>query len=118
MLNKKSVDDINVKGGHISGTMLLKKNKNVTSVTGSYTIEKTHTKKNFQAVSDMYLFARNRGGVFRAAQMKCYYFKIWDNGTLVRDFIPVLSPTDEPCMYDKVTKGLFCNQGSGDFITD
>ena len=54
---------------------------------------------------------------------KIYYTKIWQNGILVRDFIPVLSPESSqyagaPCMFDKVTKKLFCNAGSGTFKTN
>lgn len=41
-----------------------------------------------------------------------YYCKIWDNDTLVRDFIPALDPSDKPCMYDLVSKQPFYNQGT------
>ena len=47
-----------------------------------------------------------------------YFVKISQNGSLVRDFVPVRSPTNKACMYDKVTQSLFCNQGTGDFLTD
>ncbi len=40
------------------------------------------------------------------------------NGILVRDFVPVIAPTGEPCMFDKISKGLFCNSGSGTFKTN
>ena len=44
-----------------------------------------------------------------------YYCKIYDNNTLVRDFIPVLDWDMTPCMYDKVSKTLFYNAGTGNF---
>ena len=46
-----------------------------------------------------------------------YFCKLWNpsDGTLVRDFIPVLDWNMVPCMYDKVTETLFYNQGTGDF---
>lgn len=47
---------------------------------------------------------------------KIYYFKIYDNDVLVRDFIPVLDHNGSPCMYDKVSKQFFYNSGTGDFI--
>lgn len=47
---------------------------------------------------------------------KIYYLKIWDNGVLVRDMIPVLDWNMKPCMYDRVTEQLFYNAGTGDFI--
>ena len=48
--------------------------------------------------------------------MTIYYFRIYDNTTLVRDFIPALDNNGTPCMYDKITKTFFYNAGTGDFI--
>jgi len=47
---------------------------------------------------------------------KLFYLKIWQNGTLVRDFIPIKDADSVPCMYDFVTKQKFYNAGTGDFI--
>lgn len=44
--------------------------------------------------------------------LKMYYCKIYDNGTLVRDFVPALDPTGKPCMYDLVSKAPFYNQAA------
>lgn len=44
-----------------------------------------------------------------------WYVKITQNGELVRDYIPVRIG-QEGYMYDKVTKTLFANDGTGDFI--
>ena len=44
-----------------------------------------------------------------------YYYQIYDNNVLVRDFIPVLDFNNTPCMYDKVSNTYYYNQGSGDF---
>ena len=41
--------------------------------------------------------------------------KIWDNGTLVRDFIPVRKGT-VGYLYDRVSGKLFGNAGTGDFV--
>lgn len=64
------------------------------------------------------LFSQKVGA--NGSNMKLYYFKIKDNGTLVRDFVPVRAEfkTDgkQNCMFDQVSKGLFCNVASGDFI--
>lgn len=48
--------------------------------------------------------------------LKIYSCKIYDNGVLVRDYIPVLDWNDVPCMYDKVTDELFYNQGTDEFL--
>lgn len=49
---------------------------------------------------------------------RIYYFKVYENSLLKRDFIPVLSPDGEACMFDKVSQKLFCNAGSGTFKTN
>ena len=46
---------------------------------------------------------------------KMYCCKIWDNGTLVRDFIPVLDNLKIPALFDKVYKKLYYNAGTGQF---
>lgn len=46
---------------------------------------------------------------------KVYSFKIWQNGTLVRDYIPVRKGT-VGYLYDRVTHKLFGNAGTGDFV--
>lgn len=47
--------------------------------------------------------------------MKLYYFQIYHNGTLVRDFIPARKGLTG-YLYDKVSKKLFANKGTGNFI--
>lgn len=64
----------------------------------------------------MYIFADNGNGTaFAHATMKLYYFQLYDNGTIVRDFRPCLDPEGEACLYDKVTKMYFRNSGTGSF---
>jgi len=46
---------------------------------------------------------------------KWYYCKIWDNGVLVRDFIPCLDRNNTPCMYDLVENKAYYNAGTGTF---
>ncbi|MBP5344018.1 MAG: hypothetical protein J6Y85_02980, partial [Alphaproteobacteria bacterium] len=62
------------------------------------------------------LFADNRGtGTFQA--LRIYGISI-SNGSFARDFIPVITRcNNEPAMYDQVTKTLFYNEGSGEFVT-
>ena len=46
-----------------------------------------------------------------------YYFKIWDNGTLVRDYVPCYRKYDNVAgMYDLVNNVFYENQGTGIFI--
>ena len=60
--------------------------------------------------------------IFKAAaaldqriKAKLYYFRLREEGKLVRDFIPVLDWSDIACMYDNVSKGFFYNAGTGTF---
>lgn len=47
---------------------------------------------------------------------KLYYFKIYDNGTLVRDYVPVKRISDGAIgLYDKVNKLFYGNDGTGSF---
>lgn len=105
----------------VSGKINADKNKN--NITITYQDGTSQTKSctyvTFTAPRNMWLFAINRGNLsvdFRADCVQLCYCKIWDNGTLVRDFIPVLDMNDVPCMYDKVTDELFYNQGTGEFL--
>jgi len=49
-------------------------------------------------------------------KFRMYSFKIYDNGTLIRDMIPVKDSDGVVCMYDKVSKQYFYNAGTGNFI--
>ena len=64
------------------------------------------------------LFAHNMcgAGIAQRASYKNYGFKITQDGVLVRDMIPIKDYSGVPCMYDFVTKQIFYNSGTGDFI--
>ena len=102
-----------------SGKIYADKNKNTiliryidgTEQTGQtdYT-EFTVTNRN------MWLFSINRGNtIFLADCVRLYSCKIYDNGVLVRNFIPVIRKIDnKPGMFDKITKQFYTNAGTGD----
>lgn len=78
----------------------------------TYTVSKTYS----ALYMNLYLFCRNQYGPTRYCNgARIYYAKFWENGTLVRDFIPVRVGTTG-YLYDKVSKQLFANAGTGDFI--
>ena len=67
----------------------------------------------FNGSMSLYLFATNYGnsvGEYADCAMK--YMKIYEDGILMRDFIPVRVGR-VGYLYDRVTKRLFGNQGSG-----
>ena len=50
------------------------------------------------------------------SSMRLYYCKIYDNGTLVRDYIPCYRKSDnEPGLYDLVNNVFYTNAGSDSF---
>ena len=75
----------------------------------------------FTTGENLFLFAsldtRQGTPIFLGApSVKIYSAKIYDNDVLVRDFIPVLDKNGTPCMFDKVEKKFYYNQGTGQFI--
>lgn len=63
------------------------------------------------------LFCRNNGGNSRDGYCKCkiYGSKLYTNGTLVMDLIPVLDENDTPCLFDLISKKFLYNKGTGQF---
>lgn len=68
----------------------------------------------FKDYAPLYLYTLYRANT--PSNIKIYYFQIYDNDVLVRDFIPVLDIEGTPCMYDKVERKFYYNAGAGDFI--
>ena len=67
----------------------------------------------------IYVLATNTGGTAQfIAKGKVYYFQVYSNGNLTRDFVPVLDADGVPAMYDKIDGGLYYNEGSGTFKTN
>lgn len=65
----------------------------------------------------MTIFGNNINGTLspNLSAMKLKSFRIYDNGNLVRDFIPVLDRGGVACLYDMVTEKFFYNSGTGTF---
>ena len=63
--------------------------------------------------SNLYIFNFNPTDS-RTAQAKIYYFKIYNNDVLLRDFVPC-SYNGEPGFWDKVECKFYGNKGSGTF---
>lgn len=82
----------------------------------------TFTKLNFISDLNLFLFARNDNGVPNLDsrnKTKIYYFKIYDNNRLVRNFVPVLRKTDNVLgMLDLVEGKFYSNAGTGKFTAN
>ena len=77
------------------------------------------TKQTFSAPYNLLIFAthRNSGITISCsdAKLKIYFLKIYDNGTLVRDFIPCQKPDGTVGLWDDVNSVFYGNVGSGTF---
>lgn len=95
-----------------------------------FTFDKTQFKKNnevmyqfnsasFSCLYNAYIFGTNRGGNFNepSNSLSVYYCKIYDNGTLIRDFVPAKRNSDNVLgLYDIVNNKFYTNAGTGTFI--
>lgn len=90
------------------------KNKNVTNYNG---ITVTGTAQTFQSSYNLALFSTNTAGTQFSTKLSAtlYSCKIYDNGTLVRDFVPVKGSNGSVGLYDLVNKKFYGNAGSGAF---
>jgi hypothetical protein len=84
------------------------------------TLVDTRTAGTFSSSYAMLLLASNNGGdstnIDNCFNGKLYYCKIWDNGTLVRDFIPCYRKSDNVIwMYDLANNQFYTNAWSGSF---
>lgn len=62
------------------------------------------------------VFANNHvNGVTQHSSLKLKYCRMYDNGTLVRDFVPCQTSTGAIGLYDKVESKFYSNAGSGTF---
>lgn len=67
---------------------------------------------NFSCPANMLLFGASVDGFIKlSSYLSIYYTKIWDNNTLIRDFIPVLKD-GIPCMFDRVNNEYYYNEAS------
>ena len=65
---------------------------------------------------NLYLFSVNNGGNYNKASMKLYSCKIYDNGTLVRDFVPARRISDwKAGLWDKVNLKFYVDENGGNF---
>lgn len=100
------------------------KNRHIIKFGKNVYVDKTYyytfTSAFFDAYANIMLFGSFDGDTSTTqvskTAYKLYSCKIYNNGVLVRDFIPMLDENDVACLYDKVSKAYFYNAGTGDFL--
>lgn len=66
----------------------------------------------------LYIFAKtlnNSTSIDHYSNYKLYYFKIYENNVLVRNYMPALDENNIPCLYETISKTYLYNSGSGSF---
>lgn len=107
--------------GNTGGNITLTGNKELLTMENgkikSSTDQRTFNLQNFQCEYNLVLFAINRNDniIEKSNNCKIYSCKLWENNTLVRDFIPCRNPNNEIGLYDMVSQTFFANQGKGSF---
>ena len=72
--------------------------------------------KSFTSTYDMYLFANNNIGVVQLpSSLNLYSCAIYNDNTLVRNFVPCKNPDGVVGLYDSVNSQFYQNAGSGSF---
>ena len=107
------------------GAIIDKNKKDITIIMNlgeKYFQERTYT-QTFNCGVNLYLgTTNNNGSTMNFFVGKIYYCKIWDNDTLVRDFLPIISTEEghigEACLFDTVENKYYYNQGTGKFATN
>ena len=110
--------------GTVSGTIGV----SYSSAYDTFTLDKNTLKLNggtiwtasgvsaFQTPTNVCLGAVNRSGAVSEKFVgRMYYCKVWENGTLIRDFIPILRNSGDVGMYDLVQHKFYGNAGTGAF---
>lgn len=82
-------------------------------------VSHTYNYISFQSLYSLYLFAQNRKNSVNLppnyGSFKLHYCKMYDNGVIVRDFIPALDDNNVPCLYEQIEQKFYYNKGSGSF---
>lgn len=97
-----------------SEPFILEKNKNVTSMNGETVL--TSTAATFTCPVNLTLFAVNNNGTINKGSVSIYSCQIFDNGALVRRYVPVIQDSDGAVgLYDLVQHEFVGNAGTGAF---
>ena len=90
-------------------------NKNTATVDGTTL---TYSAQTFQQAYPLFLFASNNTGKAEGiAAAELYSAKVYDNGTLIRDFIPCKNASGVIGLWDDVNSVFYQNAGSGTFTS-
>ena len=95
-------------------TLIVDQNKNVCTVNGE---SMTNANSVFQTGYSAFIFDKSTSGNSTIpVSAKLFYCQLYDNGTLIRDYIPCIDPSGEAGLYDIVNGAFYGNEGTGAFL--
>ena len=94
---------------------IIEVNKNVLSLDGDVIC--TATEQEFDCAYSLCLGAVKASSMY-LGNTRFYSCKVYDNGTLVRDFVPCINTDGQIGMWDKVNDVFYGNAGSDEFIVE
>lgn len=97
-----------------NGKVKVDANKNVFTIgSDSY----THSTQTFQSNYNLYLFCNNNANTTKGyLKGKIYSCKIYDNETLIRNYVPCQNASGGIGLYDLINDKFYGNNGTGTFI--
>lgn len=97
------------------GRHTVDKDKNVTTVDGVTTAQSAYAA--FTASWNLLLFqSYNNGSLYsQTTHMRLYACQLYDDGTLIRDYVPCTNPSGAAGLYDTVGQQFYGNAGTGAF---
>lgn len=98
-----------------TGKFTINSDKNKCYINGELVFTATYT--TFASPVNMYIFNNNNNGSLSGgSSAKLYNCSIYDNGVLIRNFIPCKNESGTVGLYDSVNNQFYQNAGSGTFI--
>ena len=100
-------------------TWLNFENNNISKISINGEVKKTESISTVTSTNDKsyYIFASNFGSPYGNADgVRVYKAQITLNDQLVLDYVPAIDSTGRPCLFDKVSKTCFYNQGTVEFL--
>lgn len=99
----------------LTDRLVVQMDKNVLTVGPTINVSVAYA--NFACSNNMYLFAMNMdGAVDLFSVIRVYACKIYDNGTLVRDYVPCLDASGVAGLYDFVNGVFYADAAGGAFV--
>ena len=98
-----------------TGKFTIDSDKNKCYINGELVFTATYT--TFASPVNMYIFNNNNNGSLSGgSSAKLYNCSIYDNGVLIRNFIPCKNASGTVGLYDSVNNQFYKNAGTGTFI--